>query len=189
METRRRLTVSGILILTLAVTLALAAGLTLAQGNAPETNINEPSGPEDIAEPVFGAIPIQGRLTDNDGNALDGYHVITMSLYATSWDTTPLCQDDDLVNVEDGLFATEMDWCSSSDIDGKQLYLGIQIEGDAEMSPRQIIYPVPYAYSLRPGAIISGSTSVAIVHIENWYSSGRGLRVYAMSETGTNYTV
>jgi len=57
------------------------------------------------------------------------------------------------------------------------------------MSPREAIYPVPYAYSLRPGAIISGSTSVAILHIENHHASGRGVRSYAMSETGTNYGI
>jgi hypothetical protein len=43
--------------------------------------------------------------------------------------------------------------------------------------------------SLRPGAIISDTTSNAIVHIENWHTSGRGLRAYAMSESGTNYGV
>jgi hypothetical protein len=57
------------------------------------------------------------------------------------------------------------------------------------MTPREAIYPVPYAFSLRPGAIISGSTSQAILHIENHHSAGRGLRAYAMSETGTNYGV
>jgi hypothetical protein len=93
------------------------------------------------------------------------------------------------VNVDNGLFAAEMDWCESSDIDGKRLYLGIRVEDDEEMSPREAIYPVPYAFSLRPGAIISGSTSVAILHVENWHSAGRGVRAYAMSETGTNYGV
>jgi hypothetical protein len=88
-----------------------------------------------------------------------------------------------------GLFNAEMDWCTSSDIDGKRLYLGIQVEGDDEMTPREPIYPVPYAFSLRPGAIISGSTSAAILHIENWHASGRGLRSYAMSESGTNYGI
>jgi hypothetical protein len=82
-----------------------------------------------------------------------------------------------------------MDWCTSEDIDGRRLYLGIEVEGDDEMTPREPIYPVPYAFSLRPGAVISGSTSAAIVHIENHNSSGRGLRVYAMSETGTNYGI
>jgi hypothetical protein len=57
------------------------------------------------------------------------------------------------------------------------------------MTPRQAIYPVPYALGLRPGAIISDTTSNALVHIENWHTSGRGLRAYGMSESGTNYGV
>jgi hypothetical protein len=70
------------------------------------------------------------------------------------------------------------------------LYLGIEVGSDGEMTPRQPIYAVPYAWSLRPGATISSTIgSDAIVHIENWSSSGRGLRAYAMSATGTNYGV
>jgi hypothetical protein len=138
---------------------------------------------------VYNVIPIQGRLTDDSGNPIDGTRVITFSLYATFYATTPVCQDADSVNEDNGLFNAAMDSCTSSDIDGKRLFLGIQVEGDYEITPRQSIYPVPYAFSLRPGAIISGTTSVAIVHIENHHESGRGLRAYAMSETGTNYAV
>ena len=57
------------------------------------------------------------------------------------------------------------------------------------MTPRQPIYPVPYAMSLKPGAVISGTRSDAIVHIENSNSSGRGLRAYATDTSGTNYGV
>ena len=189
MKISRNLLASGTLVLALLAILALVVGFTLAQGTESEPNINEPARIEDTTTAVYNVIPIQGRLTDDSGNPLDGYHVITFTLYATSYDTTPLCQDDDSVNVENGLFNAEMDWCDSSDIDGKRLYLGIQVEGDAEMTPRQPIYPVPYAFSLRPGAIISGSLSSAILHVENWSSSGRGVRVYAMSETGVNYGI
>jgi len=83
-----------------------------------------------------------------------------------------------------------MNFCSASDIDGKQLYLGIQVGSDPEMTDRQAIYPVPYAFSLRPGAQISGTlSSDAILHIENWGTGGRGLRAYAMDESSTNYGV
>ncbi|MCB9420597.1 MAG: hypothetical protein H6667_12390 [Ardenticatenaceae bacterium] len=189
MKKFRNLLANGTLVLVLLAVLALVVRFTLAQGTRPEQEINEPEGIEDTTASVYNVIPIQGRLTDNNGNPLDGYHVITFTLYATSYDTTPLCQDDDSVNVDNGLFNAEMDWCTSSDIDGKRLFLGIQVEGDTEMTPRKEIYPVPYAFSLRPGAIISGSLSSAVLHVENWSSSGRGVRVYAMSETGTNYGI
>jgi len=40
-------------------------------------------------------------------------------------------------------------------MNGRQLYLEIRIEGET-LSPRQAIYPVPYAFSLKPGAEING---------------------------------
>jgi hypothetical protein len=188
MNTRTWLIASGTAALAALLVLILAAGLSQAQGPGPEGDINETSATR-ATTPVYNVIPIQGRLTDDGGTPIDGYRTITFSLYATSYTTTPLCQDDDSVNVENGLFTAEMDWCESSDIDGKRLYLGIQVEGDEEMTPRESIYPVPYAFSLRPGAIISGSTSTAILHVENWHSSGRGVRAYAMDETGANFAV
>ncbi len=138
---------------------------------------------------VASVIPIQGKLTDDSGSPLNGTYIITARMYDSSFDGTVLCEDDDSVTVENGLFNMEMDFCTSSDIDGQRLYLGITVGSDPEMSPRQTIYPVPLAYSLRPAAIINGETSVAILHIENTHASGRGLRAYAMSETGTNYGV
>jgi len=59
--------------------------------------------------------------------------------------------------AHDGLFNMSMDNCIASDIDGRQLYLGITVGADPEMPPRQAIYPVPYAGSLRPGANISSN--------------------------------
>jgi hypothetical protein len=56
------------------------------------------------------------------------------------------------------------------------------------MTPRQVIYPVPYALSLVPGAVISTSGYPAL-HIEFTSPSGRALRAYASATSGTNYGV
>ncbi len=138
---------------------------------------------------VSSVIPIQGKLTDDSGSPLNGDYIITARMYDSSFAGTVLCEDDDSVTVENGLFNMEMDFCTSSDIDGQRLYLGITVGTDPEMTPRKAIYPVPLAYSLRPAAIINGETSVAILHIENTHETGRGLRAYALSETGVNYGV
>jgi hypothetical protein len=75
-------------------------------------------------------------------------------------------------------------------IDGRMLYLGVQVEDDPEMTPLLFVDNVPYAWSLRPGAVISDNLSgSSILHIENWGDSGRGLRSYAMAESGSNYGV
>jgi hypothetical protein len=187
MNTHKWLIASGAAILVALAMLALVVGLTQAQGPGPGGDVNEVSRAEAA---VANVIPIQGRLTDDDGNPIDGTRVITFSLYPSYYATTPVCQDDDLVSVDNGLFMAEMDWCYASDIDGKQLYLGIQVEGDDEMTQRKGIYPVPYAFSLRPGAEISASlASNAILHIENWGTAGRGLRAYAMDSTSANFGV
>jgi hypothetical protein len=184
MNTRRSLNVSGTVMLALVAVLAVMVGLTQAQG--PET---EGQGVE-VAN-VGGRIPIQGRLTDASGTPVaDGTYSVRFALYDAATGGNEVCADTNTVTVEDGLFYSEI-WgdCTSVVINGQQLYLGIKVESDAEMTPRQPILPVPYAFSLKPGAIISATTSNAILHIENWSSAGRGLRAYAMAETGANYGV
>jgi hypothetical protein len=136
-------------------------------------------------------IPVQGRLTDLSGNPLNGNYNLTFRLYLVESGGTALCLDTNLdVPVVNGLFNTEIWGDCQDDITGQQLYLGIEVEDDGEMSPRQPIYATPYAWSLRPGAVISSTEgNNAILHIENWASNGRGLRAYAMSETGVNYGI
>ncbi|KPL16107.1 MAG: hypothetical protein AMJ93_16085 [Anaerolineae bacterium SM23_84] len=51
------------------------------------------------------------------------------------------------------------------------------------MTPRQVIYSVPYALSLRPGAVISGTTSGRVLYVRN-YGSGQGLLGYSKNHDG-----
>jgi hypothetical protein len=117
---------------------------------------------------------------------------MTFRLYATAVDGTALCVDTNTnVPVNNGLFNTAI-WgnCDNDILNGRQLYLGITVGTDSEMTPRQPFYPVPYARSLVPGVIISGTRGGdAILHIENWGSTGRGLRSYAMYTATANYGV
>lgn len=170
------------------VLLVLAAGLSLAQGPEPPEGAVGAEGEVGAEAALSAAIPIQGRLTDNGGNPLDGSYNLTFRLYDVSLGGTALCEDTDLVNVDNGLFDAKMDYCTASDIDGRQLYLGIEVGSDGEMTPRQPIYPVPYARSLRPGAVIS-TTGYPALHVESTSPSGRGLRAYASATSGTNYGV
>ena len=175
-------------VLTLALMLVLAVGLSQAEG--PDTPQNTAGVERETSAAVVAAlIPIQGKLTDASGSPINGSRTITFKLYDVSSGGTALCSDTHAVSVDNGLFSTSIANCSDEDIDGRQLYLGIQVSGDPEMTPRQAIYTVPYAWSLRPSANISGTTSEAILEAQNWHTSGRGLRGYAMSATGTNYGV
>jgi len=116
-------------------------------------------GPASAA--VINAIPVQGRLTDASGNPINGSKELTFTIYDAFSGGNSLCQDADTVNVINGLFYTNIDYCTPDDINGRQLYLGIKVAGEAaEMTPRLPIYVVPYAFSLIPGAVIDGSLRV-----------------------------
>jgi len=151
---------------TIAILLATAAILALlwAAGSAiasppregPDTEVSA-QGEVGVTAIAPGAIAIQGRLTDADGNPLDGTYNLTFRLYEVAEGGTPLCSDTNAVIVDDGLFSTYMDYCYN-DLYGQKVWLGIQVGSDPEMTPRQVIYPVPYALTLKPGAVISYTT-------------------------------
>jgi hypothetical protein len=134
--------------------------------------------------------PLQGHLTDSSGNPLNGDYHITFRLYLVASGGTEICHDTNVVSVVNGLFSTEILGNCLDSFNGQQIYLGIEVEDDGEMSPRQPIYATPYALSLRPGAVITSSLGAqAILHIESWSTTGRGLRAYAMATSGVNYGV
>ena len=62
-------------------------------------------------------------------------------------------------------------------IDGRQLYLGIEVNSDGEMTPRRYIDNVPYAWSLRPGAKVEGSLDDPLFYTINTGSGDGMLRL------------
>lgn len=161
--------------------MAVAAGLTQAQGSEPPGKGVGPQGGEAIAA-VGPYVPVQGRLTDESGNPLDGtFNNITLRIYETGSGGTALCEVTPAsLNVSNGLFSTYIP-CSSGVIDGRQLYLAVKVGGDGEMTPRQPIYPVPYAFSLKPGARIYDNSDQRVLMVHN---DGSGAGVYGYSLTG-----
>jgi hypothetical protein len=150
--------------------------LGLAQG--PELqNRHQPEGANSPEALAYGGIPIQGRLTDAAGRPLpDGDYTLTFRLYELAVGGDPLCEDVDgppddplhAVSVSGGLFSAFVDSCYADDLNGRWLYLGLEVEDDGEMSPRQLIGTVPYARSLQPGAeIVGGISSHPILRVEN----------------------
>jgi len=136
-----------------------------------------------------GAIPIQGRLTNASGKPLSGTYPMVFSLYETEAAITSLCIDIRDVTVTNGLFNDVMDHCYDN-IHGQKVWLGIQVGSDPEMTPRQPIYPVPYAVSLMPSAAINyPMDGHAMLNLENSAPTGKGLSSIASSATGINYGV
>ncbi|NIO68723.1 MAG: hypothetical protein GTN71_06690, partial [Anaerolineae bacterium] len=142
-----------VLSIGLLLALAVSVGPGLAQG--PESE-GEASTEGKVGEAAVDAkIPIQGRLTSASGSPLHGTYTLWFRLYDVSSGGTALCEYSGSVSVVNGLFNAYMEGCSPWPIDGQQLWLGVEVGSDGEMTPRQPIYPVPYAWSLKPGAVIS----------------------------------
>jgi len=166
-------------VLFIALILALAGTVELGMAQSPEPGGEVGVEQEVDVAAVSAKIPIQGRLTNASGVPLNGSYSIRMRLYDRSSGGTVLCEDTDTVSVKNGLFNAYMDHCNSSDVNGRQLYLGIKVRTDPEMTPRQPIYPVPYAYSLRPGALISDTKDVILTVRSTGTGDADALLTYA----------
>lgn len=113
-------------------------------------------------------ISYQGRLADNEGNPVQGSVYMTFRLYDTPVDGTPLwAESHGTVLVEDGLFHVLLGSISPLPstvfTDHDTLYLGISVEGGAEMVPREQLASVPYAWvasALARDATAAGSLTV-----------------------------
>jgi hypothetical protein len=185
MNTHNKTFTIGMVFLAALAMLALVGGFAYAQGSGPGQAAE--AQPQGVSAVAPGAIPIQGRLTNASGSPLNGVYTMTFRLYEVAFGGTAVCGDTRLVTVANGLFSDYMDGCYN-DITGQRLWLGVKVGSDAEMTPRHLVMPVPYAISLVPGAVISTSGYPAL-HVESTSPSGRALRAYASATSGTNYGV
>jgi hypothetical protein len=160
------------ILVAVALTFAGAVGMALAQPPEGDDDVLS-QGEVNAATALDDVIAIQGRLLDRHGNPINGTRTITYTLYDASTAGNALCTDSDNVTAANGLFNGEMDFCEAVDLDGRQVWLGIKVGGDAEMTPRQKIFAVPYAWSLRPGAVISNTTTGQHA-LEVWSTAGGG---------------
>jgi hypothetical protein len=181
-----------ILCIVLPLVVLLAGAFLALSARAQAAPPTSRSAPEAI-DATSRFIPVQGYLTDSGGNPLDGDYTLTFRLYDEESGGTALCEDDRSVTVANGLFSTYMNAYDCIDsIDGRQLYLGIEVGTDGEMDPRSYVDNVPYAWSLRPGAKIQYDLNDPLLTIFNtgddvglWSSSAMGEGVHAASGGGT----
>jgi hypothetical protein len=93
---------------------------------------------------------VQGLLTDSQGEAVaDQTHSIVFAIYNVESGGTALWSETRDVTTSGGLFAIllgEVTPMPASIFDGSDLWLGITVESDAEMTPRQQLVTVPYVF-------------------------------------------
>jgi hypothetical protein len=117
----------------------------------------------DLLATTTGDFTYQGRLTNALGQPVpNGPYVLTFRLYEDATTPTALATTVQTPIVTNGLFVANLAGFSSY-VDGRDLYLGVQVGSDPELTPRQRITPVPYALSLRPGALISDARRSSIL--------------------------
>ena len=155
------LLVNAIVVLVALVLVALLIQPGFAQDPQPSEGL-QPENEAEVSGDVSPFIPIQGRLTNSSGSPLNGNYTMTFSLYTDSSGGTAKCSNTQTVTVTNGLFSTRIANCTSATLNGQLLFLGIKVGDDPEMTPRQPIYAIPYAWSLRPGAVISSTLDTVL---------------------------
>jgi Collagen triple helix repeat (20 copies) len=90
----------------------------------------------------------QGRLFDTAMMPVTGSHTMTFAVYSSAATTSPLWTETQNLAFDDGYYATTLGAVSAFDknlFGSGTMYLGITIDHDGEMSPREPIDSVPTA--------------------------------------------
>jgi len=92
-------------------------------------------------------INYQGKLVDSDDTPITGTKNITFKIYNVSSGGTPLWQETQSVTADRGIFNALLGSVNDLNLPfDVPYYLGIQVEGDSEMSPRARIGTAGYAF-------------------------------------------
>lgn len=128
----------------------------LAQEPEPQGEVDPQSGVS-VAATVSSKFSYQGVLKEN-GSPVTGRRDMTFRLYSDDTCTTQVGSDIEKsdVPVTDGLFSVNLG-VTHSDFNGRGLWLEAAVAG-TKIGCQEIL-PVPYALSLRPGALVNGTVT------------------------------
>ncbi len=154
---RKEKSIPLILLIGLLLALAGSVGSGLAQGQEPPQGKVQPQDDLSIEAAVSSKFNYQGVLKES-GSPVTGNRDMTFRLYSDSACASQVGSDivESDVPVTGGLFSVELDVLHGY-FNGQGLWLEVEVGGTAIGC--QEILPVPYALSLKPGAIISDTRS------------------------------
>lgn len=151
-----------------ALTLVLAAALILTQQVWASPLLARLNAPATASSKT--TVNYQGFLTDSAGNPVNDTLDVVLSLYALDTGGAPLWTESQTgVPVSDGLFSVLLGSVTPLPqtlfAQNDNLWLGIAIGADAEMTPRDKLASAPYAMAgaLPSGVIVMWSGSIATV--------------------------
>ena len=129
-----------------------------------------------IAADVPQLINVQGKLTDAVGDPVaDGPYSVLFSIYNVATGGSDLWQETRTVTVSDGLFSISLGESTTippSLFDNTDLWLGIKVETDLEMTPRQRLTTSPYAFRAAGSSVGGG-----------WVDDGSVVRLETSSDS------
>lgn len=164
-QTHRGCSVKGQKILVSVLALGLLLAVSSSAGAGPSGQGVGNSAVQTVALAAPGLISYQGRLVDAAGNPVaDGPYSMTFRLYGVSAGGAALWTESKTVSVTGGLFTTLLGDTVALDpglFDGRDLWLGVQVGAEAEMTPRQRIASVPYALYSNNADTLDGSHASA----------------------------
>jgi hypothetical protein len=178
----------GLLSLTWLMSAALAQGPETAESRAPAGG-----------SPTY-TFSYQGRLLDG-GNPANGLYDMKFSFWDASTNGTQLgstfVYDSPGVDVVDGVFSVNVPPGAQEEVfNGADRWLQVETRphgvGNYTPLPRQPFTAVPYAWGLRPQAVISGTVvggdfgqAILSVDAEHYFGSGPATAIYARSNSSS----
>lgn len=137
-----------LLALCIFATTALADGRNQAPAGAEDRPF--PDGPTPAPRVVPATIAFQGYLTDGGGAPLVGTVNLDLALYdAASGGTVLWSETQTSIGVSGGVFSIALGGVTplpTALFDGTSLFLGIRVDGSAELAPRTELRTSPFAF-------------------------------------------
>ncbi len=98
----------------------------------------------DTPRQVGPTIPYQGVLSDAGGTLVTGLVPVSFAIYSQAEGGDPIWSEQQNVGVANGLFTALLganEALPGAVFDGQSMFIGLAVNGDSEMDPRQPIFP------------------------------------------------
>jgi hypothetical protein len=192
MRTTNREAIIRITMRTVLTALLLVAPASAAENVLPASESVAASAPATVEPPatltVPGTVPFQGFLTDGGGMPLDGTVDLQLRLWDVAAGGAPLWTEAHIgVSVSQGVFDVRLGSetpLPAGIFDGSDRYLGVEVDGGGELSPRTLLGTTPYAFhaddadqleGLPAGAFLqaAGDTATGVITLRGGVAAER----------------
>ncbi len=107
------------------------------------------------------SMPVQGLLADSSGTPYSATATVQFRIYSTETDGVALHDETQAITFAEGVFTAYLGATTTLDLaifGGEEMWLGIKVDDDDEMTPRLKLGTVPYAaFAAECGSVPSGS--------------------------------